>query len=93
MIIAKVIGNIWATKKDPSLDGFQFFVVRQLGVPEEQSRPIVAVDGGVGAGIGDDVLVTQGSSARVAAKRDRDVPIDAMIVGVIDSLEVDGKML
>lgn len=88
MIIAKVIGNIWATKKDDSLEGLKFFVVKQAGAPEV--KPIVAVDGGVGAGIGDDVLVTQGSSARmIYTKEQRDRPVDAVIVGVIDSLEVD----
>jgi ethanolamine utilization protein EutN len=88
MIIGKIIGNIWATKKDESLEGFKFFVVKQLGTSEEKSKPIVAVDGGVGAGIGDDVLITQGSSARMIYKG-HEVPIDAVIVGVIDSLEVD----
>lgn len=88
MIIAKVIGNIWATKKDESLEGLKFFVVKQAGVTG--AGPLVAVDGGVGAGIGDDVLITLGSSARmIYANERRDRPIDAVIVGVIDSLEVD----
>jgi ethanolamine utilization protein EutN len=92
MIIGKIIGNIWATKKDESLEGFKFFVVKQLGVPKEESKSIVAVDGGVGAGIGDDVLITQGSSARMIYKG-KEVPIDAVIVGVIDSLEIDKSIL
>ncbi len=92
MIIGKIIGNIWATKKDESLEGFKFFVVKQLGISEERSKPIVAVDGGVGAGIGDDVLITQGSSARMIY-RGNEVPIDAVIVGVIDSLEIDKSIL
>lgn len=92
MIIGKIIGNIWATKKDESLEGFKFFVVKQLGISEEKSKPIVAVDGGVGAGIGDDVLITQGSSARMIYKGN-EVPIDAVIVGVIDSLEIDKSLL
>ncbi|MEG1799899.1 MAG: EutN/CcmL family microcompartment protein [Synergistaceae bacterium] len=92
MIIAKVVGNLWATKKDESLEGLKFFVVKQLGVPQGQVKPIVAVDGGVGAGIGDDVLVTQGSSARLIYG-ERQVPVDAVIVGVIDSVEVDKDIL
>lgn len=91
MIIGKIIGNVWATQKDESLEGFKFFVVKQLGIPDEQAKPIVAVDGGVGAGIGDDVLITQGSSARMIYKG-REVPIDAVIVGVIDSLEIDNSI-
>ena len=92
MLIGKIIGNIWATKKDESLEGFKFFVVKQLGISEERSKPIVAVDGGVGAGIGDDVLITKGSSARMIYKGN-EVPIDAVIVGVIDSLEIDKSIL
>ena len=63
MIIGKIIGNIWATKKDESLEGFKFFVVKQLGISEERSKPIVAVDRGVVVSIGDHVLITQRSSA------------------------------
>ncbi len=92
MIIAKVVGNLWATKKDERLEGLKFFVVKQLGVPQGRVRPIVAVDGGVGAGIGDDVLVTQGSSARMVYG-ERQIPVDAVIVGVIDSVEVDKDIL
>lgn len=88
MIIARVIGNIWATKKDDSLEGLKFFVIKQAG--KAGAGPMVAVDGGVGAGIGDDVLVTLGSSARMLYPKElRDRPVDAVIVGVIDSLEVD----
>ncbi|ACZ18319.1 EutN/CcmL family microcompartment protein [Thermanaerovibrio acidaminovorans] len=89
MIIAKVIGNVWATKKDDSLNGLKFFVV--LPCKGEASQSFVAVDA-AGAGIGDHVLVSQGSSARVLF-RDGTVPVDAVIVGIIDSVEVDESLL
>ena len=92
MIIAKVVGNLWATKKDESLEGFKFFVVQQTGVAKGRRRPLVAVDGGVGAGIGDNVLITQGSSARTIYQG-KPIPVDAVIVGVIDSVEVNEDLL
>lgn len=90
MIICKVLGNVWATKKDEKLNGYKLLVVRSHG-GEHGSETMVAVDT-IGAGIGDDVLVTKGSVAR-ASLRDKDSPVDAVVVGIIDSLEVDDKFL
>jgi len=89
VIIAKVVGNLWATKKDDKLNGMKFFVVRPA--KGSKSETFVAVDG-AGAGIGDDVLVSQGSSARTVFAGG-DVPVDAVIVGIIDSVEVDESLL
>jgi ethanolamine utilization protein EutN len=90
MIIAKVLGNVWATKKDPKLEGRKLLVVRTTssGSPET----LVAVDS-IGAGVGEDVLVVKGSVARNAFGGEASGPIDAVVVGIIDSLEVDQKML
>jgi ethanolamine utilization protein EutN len=84
MIICQVIGHVWATKKQPSLEGFKLMVVRQEVMPHEV---MVAVDV-VGAGIGEQVLVVGGSTARRAAGKD-DLPVDAVIVGIIDTIEVE----
>lgn len=89
MIIAKVIGHVWATKKDVTLNGMKFFVVRPA--KGSKSESFVAVDA-AGAGIGDDVLVSQGSSARTIFSN-KDVPVDAVIVGIIDTVEVDEALL
>lgn len=89
MIIAKVVGNLWATKKDDRLNGMKFFVVRPAKGSKMES--FVAVDA-AGAGIGDDVLVSQGSSARTVFESGN-VPVDAVIVGIIDSVEVDEGLL
>ena len=89
MIIAKVVGNLWATKKDDKLNGMKFFVVRPA--KGSKAETFVAVDA-AGAGIGDDVLVSQGSSARTVFAGG-DVPVDAVIVGIIDSVEVDESLL
>ena len=85
MIICKVVGHVWATKKEESLDGSKLMVVEQTDTYGEANFKETFV---VGAGIGERVLVVTGSTARKTFGRD-DIPIDAAIVGIIDSLEVD----
>ncbi len=83
MILSEVIGNVWATKKEDSLSGLKLMIVKRIensGI----SETFIAVDV-VGAGIGEKVLVTTGSSARKALKN-QDSPVDAAIVGIIDEL-------
>jgi ethanolamine utilization protein EutN len=89
MIIGKVIGNVWATKKDPKLNGRKLLVIKTNSL--EGAETFVAVDT-IGAGIGEDVLVTKGSVARNSIG-DKDSPVDAVVVGIIDTLEVDEKLL
>lgn len=83
MKICVVIGHIWATKKEPSLNGLKFMVVKD----DADGERFVAADM-VGAGIGEKVLVVNGSTARRAVGAD-DRPVDAAIVGIIDTLEVE----
>ena len=88
MIICKVVGNIWATKKEEELNGMKLMVVRQTDeLGKNESESFVAADT-VGAGIGERVLVVSGSTARKAFGKD-DLPVDAAIVGIIDTIEVD----
>jgi len=83
MIIGRVINSIWSTRKEESLRGAKLMVVQLLDTPEEgKGKIIVAVDM-IGAGIGERVLLTQGSSAR-RIYGFQDAPIDATIVGIID---------
>jgi ethanolamine utilization protein EutN len=86
MIIGKVIGNVWATRKDERLNGFKFLVVKSL---YQDNKIFVAADAGVGAGLEDLVLIVSGSSARVSLDKKSDIPIDATIVGVIDKVDID----
>ncbi|MFZ5946152.1 MAG: EutN/CcmL family microcompartment protein [Bacillota bacterium] len=81
MIAAKVIDNIWATRKADSLKGLKFMLVEVLG-GIDNGRLLIAADN-IGAGIGERVLVCTGSSARKMMERD-DIPLDAVIVGIID---------
>lgn len=92
MVIGKVIGNVWATRKDEKLNGLKFLVVApSKSTYEGGMSAFVAVDN-VGAGIGETVLVTKGSAAKSSFDI-KAVPIDAVIVGIIDSLEVEESLL
>lgn len=91
MLIAKVIGTTVSTVKDEKLTGRKLLIVRQTdeaGSPA--GKPFVAVDT-VDAGVGDLVLTCAGSSAR-QTNITKDTPVDAVIMAVIDSLEVEGKV-
>jgi len=87
MIICKVIGHVWATKKEESLTGLKFMVVQETETIKRNGQIFVAVDT-VGAGIGERVLVVSGSTARRAAGSDN-CPVDCAIVGIIDTIELD----
>ena len=78
MIICKVIGHVWATKKEPTLEGLKLMVVQKEG----DAKTFVAADA-VGAGIGERVLVATGSTARRALGTDS-TAADSAIVGIID---------
>ncbi len=88
MLICQVVGNVWATKKEESLTGKKMMIVRRADEHGtfQNKECFVAADI-VGAGIGEQVLVVNGSTAR-AAMGDLSVPVDAVIVGIIDSLEI-----
>lgn len=87
MTLGKVIGTVWATRKDESLRGMTLQLVRELDPDGAQkSRVVVAVDS-VGAGVGEHVLFVQGSSARQTALT-KDKPIDAVIMAIVDRVDV-----
>ena len=91
MQIARVIGSTVATIKDEKLTGRKLLIVREADeTGQPTGKPCVAVDT-VDAGTGDLVLVAQGSSARQTTLT-KDSPVDSVIMAVIDSLEVSGKV-
>jgi ethanolamine utilization protein EutN len=98
MFLARVEGSVVATKKDASMSGRKLLLVRPQLVDEKDPtkfRPgantIVAVDS-VGAGIGELVMFCQGSSARLAPDL-KDAPVDAVIIGIVDTVDVLGKQI
>jgi ethanolamine utilization protein EutN len=87
MILARVVGTVVATRKDERLLGAKLLVVRpQDPHGKDESGYLVAVDT-VDAGFSDRVLIVSGSSARMATGL-KDCPVDAAIVGVIDTVEI-----
>ena len=84
MKICKVVGSVWATKKDVKLEGAKLMIVMPLY--GSQGDPLIAADY-VGAGIGERVLVITGSTARFVSAKEG-APIDASIVGIVDSIEI-----
>jgi microcompartment protein CcmK/EutM len=91
MLIARVVGTTVSTVKDEKLSGRKLLIVRQTDEHGELvGKPFVAVDT-VDAGIGDLVLTAAGSSARQTSIT-KDTPVDAVIMAMIDSLEVDGTV-
>ena len=90
MILGRVIGTVWSTKKDENLVGAKFLIVRELTLNlKEKERFVVAVDS-VGAGEGEVVLVATGSSSRMTSFT-KDKPVDAVIMGIVDKLDVSDK--
>ena len=83
MLKGKVVGNIVSTNKFEALMGYKFLEIRLIENETLTDRYIVAVDRSISAGIGEDVLITTGSGARVAVGNDR-CPVDAVVVGSID---------
>jgi microcompartment protein CcmK/EutM len=92
MLIARVIGTTVSTVKDEKLTGRKLLILRQADETGSPSgKPYVAVDT-EDAGVGDLVLTCAGSSAR-QTNITKDTPVDAVIMAVIDSLEVEGKVV
>ncbi|MFD1415062.1 EutN/CcmL family microcompartment protein [Oceanobacillus jeddahense] len=85
MIIGDVMGSVWATRKDEKLNGLKLLIVKPI-YNDDLASTFVAADL-AGAGVGDTVLVTKGSSARSAFGKER-LPIDSVIVGVVDSIDM-----
>ena len=89
MLLAKIIGTVVATRKDPRLDSHKLLLVRGMDPSGKvDGAHLVAVDT-VDAGVGETVLIVSGSSARMAAGM-KDCPVDAAIVGIVDQIEVAG---
>ena len=88
MLLGKVVGTVWATRKDEKLIGFKLLVVRHIKLDYSLKKTYVVAADTVGAGVGEIVLVTTGSSARQSA-RTEGKPVDAVVSAIIDKLDVE----
>jgi ethanolamine utilization protein EutN len=88
MLLARVIGTVVATRKDPRLEGKKLLICRPVDPDgKDEKGYFIAVDT-VDAGFRDQVMIVQGSSARMA-QGCKDTPVDAAIVGVVDEVSQD----
>lgn len=87
MILGKVVGTVWATRKDEELVGMKLQIVKHVDLNYKVKDTFVVAVDTVQAGVGDIVLVTSGSSARQTATT-KNRPVDAVIIAVVDKLDV-----
>lgn len=90
MQLAKVVGTVVSTRKEPSLDGVKFLLVRQVDEEGRETGSFLVAADAVGAGPEEIVLIASGSSARQTQQTDKR-PVDAVIMGIVDSWDVGEK--
>jgi microcompartment protein CcmK/EutM len=88
MIIGKVVGSVWSTRKEERIKGFKLLIVQETRATGAKTDSYHIAADLVDAGINDAVLVVRGSSAR-QTEDTKDKPIDAIIVGVIDRIDLE----
>lgn len=90
MKLGRIVGTVVATRKDPSLSALTLLIVENITTAlEKEGGYVVAVDS-VGAGVGEVGLYATGSSARLTAVT-KDRPVDAVIMGIVDCFDVEGR--
>ena len=89
MLLAKVIGNVWSTKKKDAISALRLLFVQPLGKNLKPDGNVLVAADEVGAGFGEMVIVTQGAPAMQAFNKTDLVPVDAVVVGIVDNLELD----
>lgn len=91
MILAKVIGTVVSTQKEPSMEGLKFLLLRQIDLEGKSKGGFVVAADAVDAGVGEIVLYASGSSARQTVRTDKR-PCDAVVMAIVDNWEVNGKI-
>ncbi|GED30091.1 MULTISPECIES: EutN/CcmL family microcompartment protein [Brevibacillus] len=89
MFLGKVIGSVWATQKEAGMENLKLMVVQPIDWRGTDAGQTVIAADRIGAGIGEQVIVSRGTPARILFSN-QNVPIDAVIVGIVDSYEVPG---
>lgn len=89
MLLGTVVGNVWATKKDPTLVGVRFLVIRPFTTDGRKSAETLIAADPIGAGIGERVLVVFGRAARHAIGRSHDIGFQTAIAAIIDTMELE----
>jgi microcompartment protein CcmK/EutM len=90
MLLAKVVGTVVSTRKDPKVEGLKFLVLRQVDPETMKEGAYVVANDAVGCGVGEYVLYASGSSAR-QTEVTKDRPCDAVIMAIVDTWEIGGE--
>ncbi len=89
MLMGLVVGTVVSTRKEEDLRGLRFLLVRELDQQMQQTGKMVVCADAMGAGVGEVVLYASGSSARQTAVT-KDRPVDAVVMAIVDQVEVGG---
>ncbi|PWH12926.1 MAG: ethanolamine utilization protein EutN [Ardenticatenia bacterium] len=92
MLLGKVVGTLVSTRKDPKLEGLKFLVLQRLNIEGQPIEGYVVAVDAVGAGVEEVVMYATGSSARQTILTDQR-PCDAVIMGIVDTWEVNGRVV
>ena len=87
MFVGRVVGELWSTRKDATLEGLRLLLVDPLDLPDQQGPKragLVVVADPMGAGVGEEVVVAYGRAGRVAIGRGHDIAAEAAVVGIVD---------
>ncbi len=90
MLLGKVVGTVVSTRKEPTLDGSTFLIIRGVDLEGKPTSTLVVAVDAVGAGVGEWVLYASGSSAR-QTEMTKDRPVDAVVMAIVDQVEVGGQ--
>jgi microcompartment protein CcmK/EutM len=90
MLLGRVVGTVVSTRKEEELSGLKLLLVRGCDAEGKAAGALVVAIDAVGAGVGEVVLYASGSSAR-QTRVTKDRPVDATIMAIVDSIEMDGK--
>ena len=90
MLLAKVVGTVVSTRKDPKVEGFKFLLLRQVDPETLEEGGFVVANDAVGCGVDEFVLYASGSSAR-QTEMTKNRPCDAVVMAIVDSWEIAGQ--
>ena len=88
MLLARVIGNVWSTKKKDEISALRLLFIQPLGKELEPAGNVLVAADEIGAGFGEMVIVTRGTPAMQAFKKQEPIPIDAVVVGIVDNIDM-----
>lgn len=88
MVLGRIVGDVWSTKKNDKIHALKFLFVQPLGKDQAPAGDIFIAADEIGAGVGEMVIVSQGAPAMQAFNKEVLIPVDAVVVGIVDSLDM-----